>query len=123
MKQQDPRSSLKITSTSPQRSRGTAKKLIELDKIQAGIVASYHDAKLVAPMFERAKIPLIVLWDSSPKLEALGEYTFGIGTWLPSSGEVSANFAKNQLKASKVAILNTNTEWSLDVSAAFKAQS
>ena len=97
-----------------------AKKLIDFDRVQATFAASYHDAKLIAPMFEAAGVPLIVLWDSSPKLEKLGKYIFGIGTWLPSSGHVSAQFASDRFKSKRVAILNSNTEWSLDVSDAFK---
>lgn len=97
-----------------------AKKLSEIDKVSAVLVSTATEAKAAAPIFQKERIPTIVLWDSSPEIEALGNYIFGIGPWTPASGSKAAEFAKNDLKAQRAVLLSSNTEWSQYVSKFFE---
>lgn len=88
-----------------------AKKLIDFEKVDVGIISTAQEAKVAGPLFEKAKIPLICLWDSTPDYDDMGEYLFSIGTWLPFTGGISASFAKNHLKAKKAAIIYAYNQW------------
>ena len=101
-------------------SHTVAQKLLHEDRVVGVLAASSVEAKTTAPLFERAKVPLICLWDSSPELETLGDYIFGIGTWTPSSGEVAADFAIKQLSAKRAAVIDNQDLWSLSVASSFK---
>ena len=95
--------------------RTAAKKLLELDKVSVAFISTFDELKVAGPMFEAAKVPVVCLWDSTPELDAMGEFLFSIGTWLPSTGEVSADFAIEKLGAKKAAVIMTNRDWSLRV--------
>src|SRR5262245_30603528 len=60
------------------------KKMLSVDHVSAAIIGTISEVMAVGPEFERAKVPLFVLWDSAPELEALGDYVFAIGPWAPS---------------------------------------
>ena len=93
-----------------------AKKLLETDKVVAALISTFHESKTAGPLFQRAKVPLLCLWDSTPELEAMGDYIFSIGTWMPSTGKKVASYAFSTLKAKRAAVVSTNREWSLRVS-------
>lgn len=97
-----------------------ARKLLSIDKVRAAVITTYTEIKVAGPTFEAAGVPLVALWDSAPQIEALGDYVFGIGAWTPSAGETAATFAGESLNGKTAAIINTNGEWSLDVSSIFK---
>ena len=99
-----------------------AKKLIEVDKVVAALVTTASETKTAGPLFERAKVPIISLWDSSPELEKMGDYIFAIGTWAPSSGEVAAKYAYENLNAKTAIVINSQTGWSLSVTDPFEKQ-
>jgi len=65
-----------------------ARKLINIDHIQAAINATVIEAKGAGPELENAKIPSITLWDASEDIQKIGRYIFSIGLWTPSSGEM-----------------------------------
>lgn len=77
------------TSTS---SNTAARKLVNIERVSALIISSYLDAMASASLFESRRTPALALWDSSPEIDAAGEYIFSIGPWTPSAGEASANF-------------------------------
>ncbi len=97
-----------------------AKKLIEQNHVQAAIMSSYPEYRTGGMEFERHKIPVIAIWDSSPELDQMGEYIFGIGPWTPSSGEVAGQFAAKVLKAKKGVIITSIDPWADLVSDYFK---
>jgi branched-chain amino acid transport system substrate-binding protein len=96
-----------------------AKRLLNINKVAAVIIGTFAEAKAINSEFEKNKIPLIVLWDSNPKLEEMGEYVFAIGPWTPSSGEHSAEYAFNILGKRKAVVIGHANEWSLSVSEIF----
>jgi branched-chain amino acid transport system substrate-binding protein len=105
---------------SPSQSVVAAKRLIEDDHVIGAINSAAIESKANASVFERAKIPVITLWDANPELEQLGKYMFSIGLWTPSSGETAANFALTDLKAKSAVIFSMDDSWSLLVAKAFE---
>lgn len=105
---------------SAKQSTSAAKKLLEIDQVSGVITATYTEVMSTAALFEKRKIPVIHLWDSSEELEALGDHVFAIGPWAPSSGEKAAELARSKLKANSAVVINTNNEWSQDVSKHFE---
>lgn len=98
----------------------SAQKLIEIDHIDAALISTHSEAMSVGPVFEEKKVPLIVLWDSNPDLENLGDYVFAAGAWTPSAGERIAEFALTDLQVKTVALLAHNGEWSQSIKNFFK---
>ncbi len=84
------------------------------------IVSTFAEIKPIGPIIEQAKLPAIVLWDATPEIDNLGEYTFSIGPWAPDTGQKCARFALSKLKAKRVAILIQQHDWSLAVTKAFE---
>lgn len=97
-----------------------AQKLVSVNKVDAAIAGSFWEAQATSNIFEESKTPLIVLWDSNPQLDNMGDYIFAIGPWTPSAGESAADFSYNTLDARKVVIINNLDPWSSEVSAIFK---
>lgn len=97
-----------------------AKKLIERDKVDAVLISTASEIKSAGPVLNRAKRPTIVLWDSSPEIEAIGECVYAIGPWTPASGESAAQFARAHFGVKRVAVIDWNTEWSQGVSKFFR---
>ncbi|MBU4369576.1 penicillin-binding protein activator [Patescibacteria group bacterium] len=98
-----------------------SQKLINVDKIDIGIMPFVHGAKAVMPIFEQNKIPLIVAWDSTNELEK-GDYIFSTGFSTELSGKRMANYAYNELNLRKVAIVLHQDEWSEVIAPAFKEE-
>lgn len=88
-----------------------AKKLATQDKVVAALMSSYPEYRTGGLELQRSHIPVIALWDSSPELDDMGDYIFGIGPWTPSSAEVSATFARTQLHAKRAVIINSIDPW------------
>lgn len=99
-----------------------ATKLAEIDHVDAAITATYPQTMIGGKVFERNKIPVIALWDSSPAIDATGEYIFAIGPWTPASGTVPAQFARGQLKAERAAVIYSEEEWCQSVAGYFKSE-
>jgi len=89
-----------------------AKKMIEVDHVNAAFVESYMQGMAIGPMFEQAHIPLIVLWDANEDLDSIGQYVFSTGPWTKSAGERLADFAVDDLKLKNVVVVHHATEWS-----------
>jgi branched-chain amino acid transport system substrate-binding protein len=110
------------TALKPELAFKAAKKLLEVDGVVAGFVSTSAETKSAGTLFEAKRIPLICMWDSSPEVEAIGNYVFGIGTWTPSAGEKVAEHMFKVLGIRKAAVINNIDEWSLTVSEAFSKQ-
>jgi branched-chain amino acid transport system substrate-binding protein len=87
------------TANLPVQALTAARKLLQVEGLVAAITTSYPELATGAAEFTRRRIPVVHLWDSSPEIEAMGEYLFGIGPWTPSAGEVAALFASRNLRA------------------------
>jgi branched-chain amino acid transport system substrate-binding protein len=95
-----------------------ANKLINQDKIQAGLTVLVEEAKPMAPIFNNAKTPLVVMWDSNSFLQSQ-EYLFGTGFSTEKTGEKMAEYAYNKLGLKKVAIAAHKDAWAEIISKSF----
>ncbi|MCB0318158.1 MAG: ABC transporter substrate-binding protein, partial [Bdellovibrionales bacterium] len=89
----------------------TAKKLIEIDKIDVGIVFAIDDAEVLAPIFNSKKIPMLIAWDSNYLVEEMGEYAFSAGLDTFIGGETLANYLANKIGAKKIAIIGQESAY------------
>jgi branched-chain amino acid transport system substrate-binding protein len=108
--------------TKPGQSATAAKKLISRDKVVAliGEVSSGRSLE-AAPIAQAAKIPMIAPAATNPKVTETGNYIFRVCFIDPFQGTVMAKFAKDDLKAKKVAILSSvSNAYSLGLAKFFK---
>jgi branched-chain amino acid transport system substrate-binding protein len=86
--------------------RTAAQKLIQRDQVKAllGEVASSRSLA-AAPEAQRAKVPMISPGSTNPKVTEVGDYVFRACFIDPFQGAVMAQFAANELKAKRLAIL------------------
>ena len=93
--------------STPGESATIAKKLITRDKVVAllGEVASGRSLE-AAPIAQQNQIPMISPSSTNPAVTEQGDYIFRVCFIDPFQGTLLANFAKNTLKASKVAVLS-----------------
>src|SRR5207342_2090307 len=82
-------------------------KLISRDGVVAvlGEVASGRSLE-AAPICQQASIPMISPSSTNPKVTETGDYIFRVCFTDPVQGRLLAQFAKNTLKAQKVAIFS-----------------
>jgi branched-chain amino acid transport system substrate-binding protein len=98
-------------------------KLISRDKVIAlvGEVSSGRSLE-AAPIAQKAKIPMIAPAATSPDVTKKGDYIFRVCFIDPFQGTVMAKFAKDDLKARKVAILSSvSNAYSVGLAKFFKA--
>lgn len=97
-------------------------KAISLDKVILGLISNYTEVMVAGSVFERAKTPLITLWDAAPEIENLGDYVFGIGIWSPSTSQAAVDYVVDKKNAKTAVTLATNGQWSLAVADNFAKQ-
>jgi branched-chain amino acid transport system substrate-binding protein len=97
-----------------------ATELVTSYNVPVIILSSATDALTDGPMLERKKVPSLVLWDSNPDMDKIGEYLFGIGPWTPSAAEASAKFIRNNLKFKRVVLVYNREPWSEKIANYFK---
>lgn len=98
------------------------KKLISRDKVVAilGEVASMRSLE-AAPICQASKIPMISPSSTNPRVTETGDYIFRVCFIDPFQGTVMAKFAKNTLKARKVAVLTSmSSAYSVGLAKFFK---
>lgn len=89
-----------------------SKKLLTFDHICAGLISAHLDAMAAGAEYERAKVPAIVLWDSNPEIDKLGDYIFSVGPWTPSAGQSAARFSLENLRAKRAVMFTNPDYWS-----------
>ena len=98
------------------------KRLIYEDKV-VGVIGQNSSGNQIAmaPIAEEGKVPVISTFATNPKVTVpeegkLMEYTFRVCFIDPYSGEVMANFAWEDLRATKAAILyDISSDYSMGV--------
>lgn len=84
------------------------KKLISRDKVVAVIGANASANSLeAAPICQNAKIPMMAISSTNPKVTEVGDYIFRICFIDPFQGAVLAKFAATSLKANRLALLTS----------------
>jgi len=108
--------------TKPGESATAAKKLLSREKVIAliGEVSSGRSLE-AAPIAQAAKIPMIAPAATNPKVTQTGDYIFRVCFIDPFQGTVMAKFAKDEIKARRVAILSSvSNAYSLGLAKFFK---
>lgn len=96
-------------------------KLINVDKVSAIIGEICSGATIaMAPIVEKNKIPLISPCSSSPDITNAGDYIFRVYPSDSLQGKYMAEYVKNILKQSRVAILYINNDWGNGVAQVFE---
>ncbi len=97
-----------------------ANKLVSIDKVNAVMTSVVEEARPTIPIFNNAKIPLLVMWDSNRFIDEGGDYIFGNGFSTEKAGEKMAEFAYENLKIRKIAIISHIDPWADIISSSFK---
>lgn len=98
------------------------KKLISRDKVAAVIGANASANSLeAAPICQNAKVPMMAISSTSPRVTEIGDYIFRICYIDPFQGAVLAKFARTSLGGRKVALLTSvNSPYSVGLSAVLR---
>ncbi len=91
----------------PTQSVRAASKLVSTDKVDAVFTVLGEEAKPITPIFQSAKVPLLVAWDSNEYLKHAGNYIFSIGFSTEKDGALMADYAYNKLGLRTIAIAET----------------
>lgn len=106
----------------PDQAASIARKLIEQDKVVAGISGSYSGAtRAAAPVFQEAGIPMISAYAIHPEITKTGDKIFRVGTLATVQGRVGAELVGKVLGAKKVAILTIDNDFGVSLTEGFKA--
>ncbi len=108
------------TGSTPLGARSAARRAVEMGAT-AVIGASWSTHSLaMAPILQKAKIPMISPESSSPELTEVGDFIFRICFTDMFQGRIAARFAARELKAeTAAALVNINEEYSLTLSRYF----
>ncbi|MEO7598384.1 MAG: ABC transporter substrate-binding protein [Opitutus sp.] len=100
------------------------KKLISRQKVAVVIGANASANSLeAAPICQNAKIPMMAISSTAPKVTEIGNYIFRICFIDPFQGAVLAKFAHDSLHAKRVALLTSNNSpYSVGLSNVFRAR-
>lgn len=110
------------TQSKPGETATVVKKLISRDKVIAllGEVASSRSLE-AAPIAQAAKIPMISPASTNPKVTETGAYIFRTCFIDPFQGPVMARFARERLKAKRVAlVVSTSSAYSIGLAKFFR---
>jgi len=97
-----------------------SKKLIEIDHVPVALISTFTEVMVAGPIFERARVPLVVIGDSDEDIDRLGDYVFSTGSWVKGYAVSASEFMFNKLNLRKVALIATNNPWSQSTIATFK---
>lgn len=106
----------------PGESATAVKKLISRDKVVAVIGANASANSLEAgPVCQNAKIPMMAISSTNPRVTEVGDYIFRICFIDPFQGAVLAKFAHDSLHAKRVALLTAvNSPYSVGLSSVLR---
>ena len=99
-----------------------AKKFVSRDKVVAVLGGNPSSNSLeAAPILQNAKIPMIAISSTNPRVTEIGSYIFRVCFIDPFQGAVLAKFAKDTLHAKRAAIITSvNNAYSVGISKVFR---
>lgn len=106
----------------PGESATAVKKLISRDKVVAMLGANASSNSLeAAPICQGARVPMMAISSTNPKVTEIGDYIFRICFIDPFQGAVLARFAHDKLHAKRVALLTSvSSPYSVGLSNVFR---
>jgi len=97
-----------------------AQKLIEQDKVAAVVDGSYSTpSRAAGPIFQRAKIPMIVAYAVHPEITKAGDYIFRIIYVGQIQGQAMADYATKKLGYKSIAMLNVDNDYGTSIAEGF----
>lgn len=94
---------------SPKEAAPAATKLIEKDKVVAGVSGSYSaSTRAAAPLFQAAKVPYVVAYSIHPDVTLAGDYVFRTATMGEVQGRAGAKLTSDLGKKNVVVITLKN---------------
>jgi branched-chain amino acid transport system substrate-binding protein len=99
-----------------------AKKFVSRDKVVAVLGGNVSVNSLeAAPILQNAKIPMVALSSTNPRVTEMGNYIFRVCFIDPFQGAVLAKFARNTLHAKRAAIITSvSNPYSVGISKVFR---
>ncbi len=99
-----------------------AKKFVSRDKVVAVLGGNPSSNSLeAAPVYQNAKIPMIAISSTNPRVTEMGNYIFRVCFIDPFQGAVLAKFAHDNLQAKKAGVLTSvNNAYSVGISKVFR---
>jgi branched-chain amino acid transport system substrate-binding protein len=105
----------------PRATASASKKLLDIDRVPISLISTFTEVQVAGPMFERAKVPLVVVGDSDEELDRMGDYIFSTGSWVKGYAVSASRFMREGLQLKRVATLTTNNPWSKTTSSIFSS--
>lgn len=96
-----------------------AQKLLSINDVDIALSCFASESESLAPLFQKRKVPLMVLWDSTDQLLEAGEYIFSNGFSTEGAGKRAAEMSRERLKLSKVAVISHIDGWSSTFASSF----
>ncbi|HEX2862654.1 MAG TPA: ABC transporter substrate-binding protein [Lacunisphaera sp.] len=99
-----------------------ARKFVSRDKVVAVLGGNPSTNSLeAAPILQNAKIPMIAISSTNPRVTEMGNHIFRVCFIDPFQGAVLAKFARDTLKAKRAAIITSvNNPYSVGISKVFR---
>jgi branched-chain amino acid transport system substrate-binding protein len=99
-----------------------ARKFVSRDKVVAVLGGNPSTNSLeAAPILQNARIPMIAISSTNPRVTEMGNYIFRVCFIDPFQGAVLAKFARDTLKARRAAIITSvNNPYSVGISKVFR---
>ncbi len=106
----------------PGESATIAKKFVARDKVVAVLGGNTSSNSLeAAPVYQTARIPMIAITSTNPRVTETGDYIFRVCFIDPFQGAVLARFARETLKLQRVAVLTSvDNAYSVGLSKVFR---
>ncbi len=99
----------------------SVKKLLSRDKVVAILGGNPSSNSLeAAPLCQNAKIPMMAISSTNPRVTEIGSYIFRICFIDPFQGAVLAKFAHDHLSAKRIALLTPVTPYGIGLSNALR---
>lgn len=104
----------------PKQAVNISHKLIDKDKVTAAVCGSYSGlARAMAPIFQKAKIPMISAYGIHPDITRAGDYVFRQSFVGTVQGKAAAHVARYKLGTKKVAILHMDNDFGITLAESF----
>ena len=97
-------------------------KLMETGQVKAILDTPYSGLGSLQTLAEQYQVPIIDVIDSSNQIASYGDWIFSTGIYSTGAGGQVAEFAKDELKISKAALLVGKDEYLLSVSEGFESE-
>lgn len=97
-----------------------AQKLIDQDKVVAVVGGSYSTpSRAAAPIFQRAKIPVVVAYAVHPEITKAGDYIFRIIYVGQIQGKAMAEYATKKMGLKNIAMLQVDNDYGKSIAEGF----